>query len=61
MIIKRVIDHCELNHLVYDTDNPCSHCRYKGYTCEHTCMVLKVKKPLEYKIKNVEYMEVKTG
>ena len=52
MILKRVIEHCYHLHNIYEKDIPCSHCRYKGYTCEHTCKVLMVKKPFEYTIIN---------
>ena len=47
MIIKRVIDHCEFIHDIY---GDCKHCRYRGYTCDHACRVLRVKRPLEYTI-----------
>lgn len=57
MILKRVIEHCYHLHNIYEKDIhekdiPCSHCRYKGYTCEHACKVLSVKKPYKYKFKD---------
>ena len=60
MIMKRVIDHCEFNHMTYTKDIPCSHCRYKGNTCTHVCQILRVEKPLEYsnQLITVEYTEV---
>ena len=46
MIIKKIIDECELMHENYPED-PCKHCRCSPYTCKHTCSILSVKRPCD--------------